>query len=157
MSNCAFTYRYRVSGLNKVSAEVAGKICQELTESEGGLTPQRLVDVSRDTNHPLHCEFEWNDSIAAESYRIIQAQKLIRNITIVRDEDEKKSDRGFVITPGRDSTYVPLNDALNNDVWRENLLSAAKRDMIAFIAKYRRLQELTAVIEPMTDLVELLK
>ena len=155
--DCAFTYRYKFDGLHKVSANVAGQILQELTESEGGLTPQRLVDESRDENHPLHCEFEWDDSIAAEAYRITQAKQLIRDITIVHDEEQKKSDRGFVITPGGNHVYVPLNDALNNEEWKTNLLNAAKRDMIAFIAKYRRLQELTAVIEPMTDLLDLLK
>lgn len=157
MSECAFSYKYKFDGLHKVSADIAGRICQELNESEGGLTPQKLVDVSRDINHPLHGEFEWDDSIAAEAYRVTQAKQLIRDITIVRDEEEKKSDRGFVITPGGNHVYVPLHDALNNQTWKENLLSAAKRDMIAFIAKYRRLQELANVIEPMETLLDLLK
>ena len=157
MSECAFTYKYKFNGLHKVSADVAGRICQELNESEGGLTPQKLVDVSRDINHPLHGEFEWDDSIAAEAYRVTQAKQLIRDITIVHDEEEKKSDRGFVITPGGNHVYVPLYDALNNEEWKENLLLAAKRDMIAFIAKYRRLKELTDVIEPMETLLDLLK
>lgn len=157
MAESAFSYRYKIEGLHKVSAEIAGKICQELTESEDGLTPQRLVDISRDENHPLHKEFEWDDSIAAEAYRVVQAKQLIRDITIVKDETEKKNDRGFVITPGQNHVYVPLHDALSNEVWKNNLLEAAKRDMISFVAKYRRLSELTKVIEPMTDLLELLK
>lgn len=157
MSECAFTYKYKFDGLHKVSAEVAGRICQELTETKEGLTPQKLVDVSRDVNHPLHGEFEWDDSVAAEAYRIVQAKQLIRDITIVKDEAEKKNDRGFVITPGQNHVYVPLHDALNNEVWKDNLLNAAKRDMIAFIAKYRRLKELVNIIEPMETLLDLLK
>lgn len=157
MAESAFSYRYKIEGLHKVSAEIAGRICQELTESEDGLTPQRLVDISRDENHPLHKEFEWDDSIAAEAYRVVQAKQLIRDITIVKDETEKRNDRGFVITPGQNHVYVPLHDALNNEVWKNNLLEAAKRDMVSFVAKYRRLSELTKVIEPMTDLLELLK
>ena len=157
MAECAFSYRYKFEGLHKVSASIAGKICQELSETEDGLTPQNLVNISRDKNHPLHCEFEWNDSIAAEAYRVEQAKQLIRDITIVHDEEEKKSDRGFVITPGRNHVYVPLNDALSNETWKNNLLEAAKRDMVAFIAKYRRLTELTRVIVPMHDLLEALE
>ena len=75
---------------------------------------------------------------------------------IVKDDDPKR-DRGFVITPGGNHVYVPLNDALSNDEWKNNLLSAAKRDMIAFVAKYRRLKELTNVIEPMTTLLDLIE
>ena len=157
MAECAFSYRYKFNGLHKVSADIAGQVCQELNESEGGLTPQKLVDVSRDVNHPLHAEFEWDDSIAAEAYRITQAKQLIRDITIVHDEEEKKADRGFVITPGGNHVYVPLHDALSNEEWKNNLLLSAKRDMITFIAKYRRLQELTNVIEPMETLLDLLK
>lgn len=156
MSQSAFSYVYKINGLHKVSADIAGQVCQELSESEDGLTPQKLVDVSRDVNHPLHCEFEWDDSVAAEAYRVVQAKQLIRDITIVKDESDKK-DRGFVITPGQNHVYVPLHDALNNEVWKNNLLDAAKRDMIAFIAKYRRLTELTKVIEPMETLLDLLK
>lgn len=157
MAESAFSYRYKFGGLHKVPAEIAGRICQELTESEDGLTPQKLVEVSRDEDHPLHGEFEWDDTIAAEAYRVEQAKKLIRDITIVQGETAKKADRGFVITPGGNHMYVPLNDALSNEEWKNNLLEAAKRDMIAFVAKYRRLTELTKVIEPMTDLLDLLK
>jgi hypothetical protein len=155
MDNCAFSYRYKFDGLHKVSAEIAGKICQELSETEEGLTPQKLVEVSRDESHPLHGEFEWDDAVAAEAYRITQAKQLIRDIVIVKNDAEKR-DRGFVITPGRNHVYVPLNNALNNEEWKNNLLNAAKRDMIAFIAKYRRLKELSDVVEPMMNLLDLL-
>ena len=157
MSECAFSYRYKFEGLHKVSADIAGRILQELSESENGLTPQNIVNVSRDVNHPLHGEFEWDDTVAAEAYRIVQAKALIRDITIVHDEESKKQDRGFVITPGGSHTYVPLRDALNNEEWKNNLLEAAKRDMIAFIAKYRRLTELAQVVEPMETLLDLIK
>ena len=64
MSECAFSYRYKFDGLHKVSADIAGRVLQELSESENGLTPQGIVDVSRDVNHPLHNEFEWDNTVA---------------------------------------------------------------------------------------------
>lgn len=154
--NCAFSYEFKLPGVHKVKAEVAGRICQELSESDGGLTPQRLVDVSRDEAHPLHKEFEWDDSLAAEMYRRSQAAKLIRDIVIVREDGDKHKDRQFVITNQREGSYVRMDVALNNEDWKDNLLKQAKNDMISFIAKYRRLQELTNVIEPMKDLLDLL-
>ena len=154
--NCAFSYEFKLPGVHKVKAEDAGRICKELSESDGGLTPQRLVDVSRDENHPLHMEFEWDDSLAAEMYRRSQAAKLIRDIVIVRNDGDPHKDRQFVITSQRESAYVQLDVALNNEDWKQNLLKQAKNDMIAFIAKYRRLQELTSVVEPMKDLLDLL-
>ena len=154
--NCAFSYEFKLPGVHKVNAEVAGRICQELSESDGGLTPQRLVDVSRDKDHPLHKEFEWDDSLAAEMYRKSQAAKLIRDIVIVREDGDTHKDRQFVITNQREGSYVRLDVALSNEDWKGNLLKQAKNDMVSFIAKYRRLQELTDVIEPMKDLIDLL-
>lgn len=154
--NCAFSYEFKLPGVHKVKAEVAGRVCQELSESEGGLTPQRLVDVSRDNDAPLHNEFEWDDDLAAELYRRGQAAKLIRDIVIVREDGDPHKDRQFVITNQRESAYVQLDVALSNEDWKANLLKQAKNDMISFIAKYRRLQELTQVIEPMKDLIDLL-
>ena len=154
--NCAFSYEFKLPGIHRVSAEDAGRICKELSESEGGLTPQRLVDVSRDNDAPLHNEFEWDDGIAAELYRRSQASKLIRDIVIVRDENAPHKDRQFVITNQRESVYVPMEIALTNEEWKDNLLKQAKNDMVSFVAKYRRLQELANVIEPMTALLDML-
>lgn len=153
---CAFSYEFKLPGVHKVKAADAGRICKELSESEGGLTPQRLVDVSRDKNHPLHNEFEWDDDVAAEMYRRSQAAKLIRDIVIVRNDDDHR-DRQFVITDQRNSVYVEMHDALSNEDWKNNLLKQSRNDMVAFIAKYRRLQELANVIEPMEVLLDLLK
>jgi hypothetical protein len=54
--------------------------------------------------------------------------------------------------------YAFIKEALKEPKeWKNNLLDGAKRDMIAFIAKYRRLTELAQVIEPMETLLDLLK
>lgn len=146
----AYTYSYgAVAGLFKNSANVAGPVCQKLRESEQGLTPQSLVDASRDINAPLHNEFEWDDSVAAENYRKEQAKNIIRHLIIVRtdiQEVRKAKDRAFVSTGENNNAYVKLDEALSNEVWKKNLLAAAKKDMKIFVAKYRRLAELSGII-----------
>lgn len=146
----AYTYSYgSVSKLFKNPAEVAGPICQKLRESKQGLTPHSLVEASRDENAPLHNEFEWDDSIAAEKYREQQASCIIRHLIIERtdiQEVRKFHDRAFVSTGENTNAYVPLDEALSNETWKNNLLTAAKRDMKIFTVKYRRLAELAGVI-----------
>lgn len=153
-------YEFKMPGLHKVSAEAAGRVCDYLANTPEGLTPQRLVDVSRDVNAPLHNEFEWDDSIAGEKYREQQAQKLIQHLVIVQSSiqterqvklEKIEKDRNFVSTGEQDTKYITLATALSEDKWRANLLDAARRDMQAFIAKYRRLKELTKVIDDMND------
>ena len=159
----AFEYRYRISGLFKTPAEVAGAVCQQLTKTKDGLTPKTLVDVSRPENAPLHREFEWNNDTAAEKYREEQAKKIIRNVVIVEVEEkqneknnivrivDKPMDRGFVSTGENNHQYVSLATALSNNTWRDNLLESAKRDMRSFTVKYGRLQELARIIDDIND------
>ena len=157
----AFEYKYRVNGLVKASAEITGKVCKDLIDSDGAVTPARLVEVSKPKNAPLHGEFEWNNTIAAQKYREEQARQIIKNIVIIEvDEKEEEpkqakcwvnSDRAFVPTDERLHKYVTIDTALNNESWKDNLLKAAKRDMTSFIVKYKRLTELNKIIEDMHD------
>ena len=150
----AFTYEFSIKGVHKVSAQVVGELIDELTNKGTEVTPELIVAMSRDPASPTHGEFEWDDSIAAEKFRTEQARLLISHIRIVRDEEEKEQEcrvRAFVSTPGRNSVYVPLQNALSNDVYREHLLKQARNDCMVFLAKYRKLQELAGVTDAMTE------
>lgn len=140
-------YEYKVKGLYKVDAQVAGEICEELQNSPQGLTPETLLEVSSDKSCPLHGEFEWRDDVAAHKYRLQQAADLIRCITVVIDtgEADKQNERAFVVKPGGESAYVSLRNAMSNDVWRDHLLKQAKDELRCFQGKYRRLEELAGV------------
>lgn len=53
----------------------------EAIENEHGqLRPEDVVNVASRPDHPLHDCFEWDDSVAAEQYRIDQARTLIRSV-----------------------------------------------------------------------------
>ena len=170
MSAQAYEYHYKVKGIQKVSADIAGSVCQQLAETKDGLTPQRLVDVSRDVDAPMHNQFEWDDKVAGEKYRVEQAKQVIRNLVIVKSDvatekklrlemelesTEKKidetRDRAFHSTYEGTNRYIPLMDALEDKAWRNNLLEAAKRDARCFIYKYHRLEELSKIIDDMND------
>ena len=146
----AYSYEYKVKGLYNVQANVVGELCEKLEASEDGLTPKTFVEASRDPKSPTHSMLEWNNKIAAEKYREEQARKIIMNIRIVKEEaDSGYPDRGFVVVHEGKSAYTTIQKALSNDEWREHLMQDAKRDMECFIAKYRRLTELTGVVAEM--------
>ena len=144
-------YSYRVPGLQKAPAEVTGRVFEELANSEKGLSPRTLVDASRDVNAPLHNEFEWRDDVAAEKYRLTQAQGIITNLRIVtiQADGSKAMDRAFVVKPGGESQYVFIQNALSREDWRDHLLEEARRECKSFLGKYRRLQALAGVVNSM--------
>lgn len=145
-------YQYKVKGLHKAPAQVAGEICEWLENSQQGLSPKTLLDASRDVNAPLHNEFEWDDSEAAERYREQQAGGIIRNLYIVPAErSPEESTRAFVNVHSEIKTgsYHNIRVVLDDDTMRERLFAAAKRDMQSFIDKYKTLEALSGVISEM--------
>ena len=144
-------YSYKVPGLHKVPAEVTGRVFEELENSEDGLSPKTLVEASRDVNAPLHNEFEWRDDVAAEKYRLTQAQSIIQNLRIVtlQADGSEAQDRAFVVVPGGESKYVALQSALSREDWKDHLLEEARRDCKRFLGKYRRLKALAGINDAM--------
>lgn len=53
------------------------------------LRPQAVVDAARPEDSPLHGAFCWDDGVAAEKYRLIQAQELIRSFRVEIERDGK--------------------------------------------------------------------
>lgn len=67
----------------KTNPQVVGEFCYELEQKKGGkITPKELVEAARDANSPLHNEFEWNNTIAAQKYREWQARYIISSIEV---------------------------------------------------------------------------
>jgi len=84
----------------------------EQLEQDGRLKARDVVEDARDPDSPLHDCFEWDDSRAAERFRIVQARRLIRtveyvklgskllvpSVAYVRDPEAKAREGGYVRT-----------------------------------------------------------
>ncbi len=133
----------------KTEASVAGKVMEEL-EKTIGLTTKSLVEASRPEDAPLHKEFEWNDSVAGEKYREIQAGKMITNLKVVTKVDETKKTRGFVSLEygvGKPGVFESTEKVMSVTEKKNRLLTLAIRDLQAFRRKYISLSELSELFE----------
>ena len=140
-------YKWKTGSQHKVPAAVAGAEMDRLTE-EGRLTPSDLVEDSRPEDAPLHAEFEWDDSIAAEKYREDQARAIIRHLTVqIEANNEQYQVRQYFIVQKESNEYEPIQLILKDEDKTAMLLDQAKRELQAFKAKYACLKELAAVIK----------
>ena len=57
-----------------------------------GLTPEAVVNEARDEDSVLHRDFQWNDAVAGELYRLQEARKIIRAIVVVDPTGDVKED-----------------------------------------------------------------
>lgn len=130
-------------------ANVAGNELNRIYKKNGCLTPQSVVDESRNENAPLHNCFEWNDTTAAIKYREQQARVLIANITVVEEADEKTVEpvRAFYHIQ---QDYKPIDVVIKNADMMEELLEKAKKELNAFRRKYSALSQL----QPIFDAIE---
>lgn len=157
-TNCA--YGYKTPGIYKAPAQQVGEMFAKMEEN-GGLTPKAVVEASRPVGSLLHDDFEWDNDIAAEAYREVQAAAMIRCVTIIKtttqeeeyvagtedaDMQKKEPMKAFVVTPGRKHEYVRIDTAMKNEVYKNYLLEQARSDLRAFTRKYNMLTELDAVI-----------
>jgi len=122
------------------------------SENDGILRPADVVEYARDPQTALHERFEWNDTKAAEQYRLWQARELIR--VVVKTEPTKNdATRVYVsLTDDRRNDgggYRTLDDVMRSHTMRQALLKQAYADMVRFETTYRQLSELASVMAAM--------
>lgn len=118
-------------------------------QQHGELTPQIVVDEARPKGAPLHDRFEWDDSVAGEKYRLVQAAQIIRAVRIeyvAPGSEEKKFIRAFsslheASEDGTDQGYAPTEEVLENPLTRKILLRNMERDIAVLKKRYGHLTE----------------
>lgn len=123
----------------------------KMMESGGSLTPKRIVDEARSSEHPLHGYFEWDDSKAGEKFRRLQAYQLLaaqrQYIVLTKGvtkeiyaDAEKLSVRAILPTRSGNDEYVSRDDAKNDPIARARIVEAFRAELKAW---YRRTVDFT--------------
>jgi hypothetical protein len=145
-------YRWREGARGPLPAQVVGTELERIRIAQGGaFVPSSVVDAARPAKSPLHPAFEWNDKIAAEKHREEQAKYLIRCIvTVTAEANEGDGEiRAFVSCLEEDEdtpSYTTTERALRDPTLRDQVLTAAFRDMEAFEKRYRKLSEMAEIL-----------
>lgn len=124
------------------------KELRALHSRDGVLTCEAVLEAARPKNSPLHDYFTWEDSRAAERYRLIEAGRLIATVRI---EYRQKKAAQIIYTPEFIPTgtnnegkrqYYPVEEVKQNDFLREKALADARREMESTRARYSHLVDL---------------
>ena len=127
----------------------------DICRANGGiLKAEEIVEVARDEHHPLHPCFEWDDSLAAAEFRLVQARKLIRITVEVLPQTEDPV-RAFVSLmedrrqPG--GGYRLLEAVLSDEEMRDSLLHEALAELNSVRVRYKGIQALAGVWAAMKE------
>lgn len=142
--------------IRKADVPVIAEIFKELDAREE-LTPARLVQLAADPESVLHRYFTWDDSAAAQKYRVQEARWLLESIKIsitmpgtgeaatinyalsVRGDSEKQDQRKYVLT----------TRAMKDQYTLRKVVEQAEREARSFVRKYKPYQALRSIVEAM--------
>lgn len=140
------TWRREVAGIYKgIDAQT---VADEINEIGEEVTPEKVLEAARDGGTELHKCFTWDDTIAAEKYRLIEARNILR--FLVREQpvdDERPPIRTFYkAAPGEGYKSTERVFMKNVDEYQA-LLARAMMELKAFKAKYSMLEELQEIFD----------
>lgn len=126
----------------------AQKVYNEITEIGESVTPKEIVNKARNEDTELHKCFEWDDKIAGEKFRELQAGNILRLLVV--KEEEPPTDRPEirvlqVTEPG--GGYKPVEVILRKEEEYTALLARAYAELRAFKIKYAMLTELADIFD----------
>lgn len=144
-------YSWNTGYSYSVDANAVGKEFEKLGDN---LTPETVVNVARDENNIMHNIFEWDDTVAGEKYRKIQATQLIKNLKIniiSNDKKEKKQVRAFVSLE-RNTGFKSLEAVINDIDQYQMLLDKAYRELYSIKLKYETLSEIQDLLKDIPEI-----
>lgn len=121
----------------------AQKCYEEMGENP---TPESVLEIAKNPESELHKCFDWDDTSAANKFRLIQARAVIVNLVIKGTEKTDNPVRALQITTEK-SVYAPTKTFLVNVDEHMALIARAKAELKAIRNRYKQISELESVFE----------
>ena len=139
----------------KADPQKIGEALEKIAAKAGGhLTPAATVEEAKNPRHILHNHFDWDDAVAASSWRLDQARTLIRSVQIEDDTAESGHAPAFIsISEKGGTSYRSLETVRLDADLQSKVLAAASRDLEAWQNRYRALQDVCVVIREAQDIL----
>ena len=119
----------------KVPAQAAGEEVERIASIKP-LTPEALVEESKDQQAPLHPIFEWDNEKASHEWRKQQARVMLGNLVTVQIEsvELKEPTRAFINVAKQESSYTVVDVVLKD----EKLFAQVRIQALAELEGYQR-------------------
>ena len=121
--------------------------------SDGLLSPADVVRAARAKRSPLHGLFTWDDTAAAQEWRIHEARNLIRVIVQVLPQTGEETTVYVSLSQDRknEGGYRHVAEVIYDDDLRTDMLATAMDELRALQKKYKKLKELAAVFAALEE------
>ena len=116
-------------------------------KNKGFLKPDDIVNYAKNKNTLLHKYFCWDNSQAAEKYRLQQAECIIRSVKIEIIPNSKKDEiitiREYVSLPNDRGVngYRQIDEVLNETKLKLQLIESIQKEFDSFRIKLKTISE----------------
>ena len=130
----------------KGNPEIVYKEIQSIGDS---YTPQDILEYAREhEDSELNKCFDWDDTTAAEKWRIFTARQICCSLkVIVIHEDKEPVSYRIIQHDHEEKAYKPVTLTVRNDDEYSRLLKQAKAELAAFRKRYEKIVELEPIID----------
>lgn len=125
----------------KADAQIVGEELEKL-ESKGELNSNVVLDYAKQNkNSELSKCFEWDNNIAGEKYRQIQATQVLCSISYVIEKESEEKQRVYVSIRTKDETrqFKNIMNVLEEDEEYKQLIDKAKKELESCTEKYNNI------------------
>jgi len=115
-------------------------------------TPAEILDDTKTNSaSPIKEYLNWDDTLAAEEYRLQQIKNIVNHIEvrIVYSGGESKTfDRAFeYVSDSEGRQYIPIQTALSNEEYKRQVLQRAWATLQGWVNRYQEYKEFKPVVE----------
>lgn len=133
---------------NKAKKDNAYKeVLDAIRKRDGVIRPQTLVRDAESKRHPMHGEFEWDNSKGGHYWRVHQARNIINSIVVdVMDVGMQAYEVVIPVQNGERKGYYPIQEIMSDDDLRGQVVKRAVSFIKHWQAKYNSYKELDGLI-----------
>ena len=146
---------------SNAKAKIYGKRIKELSlKNKNKITSKIVIKDAKKKNSPLHNAFEWDNSNAAEKYRLHQAALLVGHIVEVYVYNNKKVERPmcFSFYRGEKIRYsVPTAIVMKDKDLKLKMLQQAIWDISNWQSRYSQYKDLIKIFNAINSVKKKLK
>lgn len=138
-------------------AKAIAKVLQKKFPN-GTLTAKEVLEFARPKSSPIHKYFNWDDSEAAEKYRLMQARQLITCIVVVVGKDTvRKYVTPVVIQETGKKAYVEISVARKTPYIWDQVLQRALDEALLWKARYETITKLSPIVKAIEKTEKILR
>jgi hypothetical protein len=148
-------YEWKLKSLAKgIDPDLAIQELERIDSVYGVLSPENILNESRQPSSILHNLFEWQEDVAAEKYRIQQARFIINNIHIkvIKDGNTSFIPVYEIVVTNDKRGYKSVQVMTQSDI--DQVKKATLKDLASIRAKLETYENFNDTISHISDAMD---